>query len=84
MILYSVNYNGPNSNYEWSIVTIHKSEEGARKAMNRYRTDMDKNNPDNGVAYSIIEIDTDVSWDCIYDYDDVDQIIDDEYDDDEE
>ena len=84
MILHSVNYKGPNSNYEWSIVTIHKSEEGARKAVNQYRTEMDKNNPDNEVEYSIIEIDTDVPWDCIYDYDEVDEIIDDDYDDEEE
>lgn len=83
MILYSVNYCGPASSYDWSIVTIHKSEEGAIKAMNQYRRQMDENSPNNGVEYCIKEIDTDVPWDCIYDYSDVDED-EEEYNDDEE
>lgn len=70
MILYSVNYSGPNSQYEWSIVTIHKSEEGAEKAMNQYKQNC-KNNDITNVDYCIIEIDTDSDNDCIYDYNDV-------------
>lgn len=74
MILYAVNYCGPSSNYDWSIVTIHKTIEGAKKAMKQYRTNMDENNPNNGVEYCIIEIYTDSDYDCIYDYTDVDDM----------
>lgn len=74
MILYSVNYKGPASNYDWSIVTIHKSKESAENTMKRYRRQMDENSPNNGVKYCIVAIDTDSENGCIFDYTDVDDI----------
>lgn len=68
MILYSVNYKGDLSNYEWSIVTIHKSLEGAEKAKSEYERNWTNNRPEADCEYRIIEIDTDSESDCIYDY----------------
>ena len=73
MILYSVNYSGPLSGYEWSIVTIHKSLEGAQQAKDQYEENMKINNGSD-CEYRIIEIDTDSQSDCIYDYDKVDEV----------
>lgn len=70
MILYSVNYKGSLTNDEWSIVTIHKSEEGAKEAMERYESNVATNGVFD-VEYKIVEIDTDSDYDCIYDYDKV-------------
>lgn len=69
MILYSVNYYGPNTNYEWSIVTIHKSLEGAEKAKSKYEENWRDNRSEIDYKYRIVEIDTDSPGDCIYDYD---------------
>ena len=83
MILYSVNYLGPQTNYEWSIVTIHKTLEGAEIARNKYINGQEKNN-NYDYKYCIVEIDTNDPDDCIYDYDNIDlyncYYIDDEYD----
>lgn len=68
MILYSVNYKGDLTNYEWSIVTIHKSREGAKEAVERYESNVATNGIDN-TEYKIVEIDTDSYDDCIYDCD---------------
>lgn len=65
MILYAVEYNGPNSNYEASIVTIHKTRKGAEKAMKSYQAgvkDYDE------IEYRIVDINTDIDDDIIYDY----------------
>lgn len=75
MILYSVHYHGPNSNYEWSIVTIHKTREDAENAMDKYKQNCKDIGIENTVKYCIIEIDTESSDDCIYDYTNVDDII---------
>lgn len=66
MILYSVNYSGPISSYEWSIVTIHKTLEGAKNALEKY-IENQKKNGNEAFDYCIIEIDTDSSEDCIFD-----------------
>lgn len=65
MILYAVEYNGPNSNYEASIVTIHKTQEGAEKAMESYQEGV-KDYAE--IEYRIVEINTDIDDDIIYDY----------------
>ena len=72
MILYSINYCGPLSNYEWSIVTIYKSLEVAEQDKTRYEENM-KSNGGIDYKYRIIEIDTDSPSDCIYDYDAIDE-----------
>lgn len=72
MILYSTNYKGPLSNDEWSIVSIHKSFEGAEKARKQYIKNNKENNRDN-YEYCIAEINTDTSNDCIFNYDDIDE-----------
>ena len=72
MILYSVNYRGPVTSGEWSIVTIHKSLEGAEKAKAKY----ENNHMDNiysDYKYRIVEIDTDYPSDCVYDFDRIDE-----------
>lgn len=66
MILYAVEYSGPNSSYEASIVTIHKTQEGAEKAMESYKVNASDYYTD--VKYRIVEIDTDIDNDTIYDY----------------
>lgn len=72
MILYSINYKGPITHYEWSIVTIHKSLEGAEKAKVKYENNHE-NNITSDYEYRIVEIDTDYPSDCIYDYDTIDE-----------
>lgn len=67
MILYSVNYRGPITSDGWSIVTIHKSLEGAEKAKAQYEQNMKDGNNYN-YEYRIVEIDTDYPTDCVYDY----------------
>lgn len=66
MILYSVNYKGPISSYEWSIVTIHKTIEGANKALERYNHNCEIGGYTDS-EYEIIKIDTDSNDDIIYD-----------------
>lgn len=66
MILYSVNYLGSETSYDWSIVTIHKTLEGAEKARNQYIQNQEKNDGKD-YEYCIVEIDTDFDSDCIYD-----------------
>lgn len=67
MILYSVNYTGPSTNDQWSIVTIHKTLKGAEEAMNRYIENYGEDIDD--CEYTIWEIDTDTDSDIVYDYD---------------
>lgn len=67
MILYSINCKAPITNNEWSIITIHKSLEGAEKAMAYYKrnwgTELDE------VKFAIVPINTDIDSDVVYDYD---------------
>lgn len=67
MKLYSVNYKGPVSMDEWSIVTIHKTREGAEEAMSSYIENYGENIA--SCEYTIWEIDTDTDSDIVYDYD---------------
>ena len=83
MILYSVNCKGSVTNNEWSIVTIHKSHEGAEETIAKCKDNLSKYNPNSDSQYCIFEIDTDDPWDCIYDYDTLDDIIDDDFDEEE-
>ena len=66
MILHAVHCRGSITNDEWSIVTIHKSREGAVKAMLQYENNCSKEDVDN--EYCVYEIDTETPNDCIYDY----------------
>lgn len=66
MILYSVNYKGPISSNEWSIVTIHKTIEGANKALERYNHNCEIGGYTDS-EYKIVKIDTDFNDDIIYD-----------------
>lgn len=79
MKLYTVNYKGSITNYEWSIVTIHKTLQSAEKAVKMYNLNWSEHDLDKP-KYVIYVIDTDVDKDIIYDYDDVDNVIkDDEF-----
>lgn len=73
MIIYSVNYRGPITNGDWSIVTIHKSLKGAEEAKSQYEENMG-HHTDIDYEYRIVEIDTDSPSDCIYDYDIIDEV----------
>ena len=73
MILYSVNYRGHISSGDWSIVTIHKSLEGAEKAKAQYEQNMKDGSNYYDYEYRIVEIDTDYPSDCVYDYDRIDE-----------
>lgn len=69
MILYVVeiyNYCGIN---EWQTVDIWKSREGAEKAMNQYIQNHNHPmiDPEDMPSYRIVEIDTNIDSDCIYD-----------------
>lgn len=70
MKLYSVNYRGPLSNNEWSIVTIHKTLESAEAAKHKY-TENYHNSDVYDSEYIIYIIDTDVDDDVVYDYEDL-------------
>lgn len=72
MILYSVNYRGPQTSYDWSIVTIHKTFEGAKKAREQYIRGQEKSGGHN-YDYCIVEINTDEYNDCIFDYTDIEE-----------
>lgn len=64
MILYVVEYSGPISNDEWSTINIWKTRENAEDAVNSYKLNWPK---DSIPEYRIVEIDTDIEDDCIYD-----------------
>lgn len=70
MVLYGVNYKGPISSNEWSIVTIHKTEEGANKALKHYNHNCEINGITDS-KYKIVKIDTDIDSDIVYDYDNI-------------
>lgn len=64
MILYAIEYSGPITDDQWSIVTIHKSKESAEDYMDMYIN----NNPKNNLPlYRIKEINTFKDNDIIYD-----------------
>lgn len=69
MKLYSVNCLGTITNDEWSIVTIHKTLEGAEQAMNQYIKNATEY--DARLQYTIYIIDTDIDSDVVYSYDNV-------------
>lgn len=70
MILYAVSYKGELTNDEWSIVTIHKSLEGATKAKEQYENNVrTQYGTLEDCKYDIKEIDTDIDQDCVYDCD---------------
>lgn len=67
MTLYAVEYSGPLNDYQWSIVTIHKSLEGAENAkmeyLNNYGVKVDI--PDYRIKEIIISEDSkDIVYDC--------------------
>ena len=73
MILYSVNYRGPLSNHEWSIVSIHKTLEGSEKARNQYISNNLELHDSLDCEYCIVEINTDTYEDCIFNYDEIEE-----------
>ncbi len=64
MIIYAVEVRGDVTSYEWSIVTIWKSESDALDEMTKYKTNCSNNKVD--LEYRIKELDTDNK--CIYNY----------------
>lgn len=73
MILYNVNYRGPLSNNEWSIVSIHKTLEGAKKAREQYLKNNKENNNRDDYEYCIAKINTDDYNDCVFNYNDIEE-----------
>lgn len=67
MKLYIVHYIGPLTSGDPSIVSIHKTVEGANAAMKNYHSNM-SNNSEDKFTYTIEEINTDVDEDKIYDF----------------
>lgn len=69
MILYVVEIYNYCHIDEWQTVNIWKTRESAEKAIDQYRQNWDNNSTyfNDMLAYRIIEIDTDVDLDCIYD-----------------
>lgn len=67
MKLYIIHYIGPLTSGDPSIVSIHKTVEGANAAINNYYRDM-IDNSDDKFTYTLEEINTDVDEDIIYDF----------------
>ena len=66
MTIYAIHYLGSITNYNWSIVTIHKTREQAEAALAKYIRNYQNNNIELP-ELKIIELDTDT--DLIYDCD---------------
>lgn len=66
MILYAINCKSPGTNYEWEVVTIHKTLEGAIEYKEKYEHNC-KVSRAYGYEYLISKIDTDIDSDIVYD-----------------
>lgn len=66
MILYAVEALGDITNNEFSIVSIHKTKVGATNTIIQYEKACKQSGAN--IEYSIYEIDTNVTNDCIYNF----------------
>lgn len=64
MKIYAVEYKGPISDYEWSVVTIWNNKGSAEKEMDRYI--FNHREREDPPEFQVKELDTDNE--CIYDY----------------
>ena len=71
MKLYVVHCKGDVTNNMISIVTIHKTRQGAEDAMENYRDNW-HSNINSSPEYSIAVIDTEIDGDLVYDFEDYD------------